>query len=171
MTYAVALAFFTPALAQKNSGSKQDSARKARMEELKQYRHDLFVKKLKLTETEEAGFFPIYDEYQLKLREAKRSFRKKWKEKKPEDLTEEEAKVFLEDAIAARENEVELFKTYSEKLKAVIPVKKIVVLPHVEKEVQRELIEKFKGMKPPRGAGHGPRPKHGPPPPPPGDEE
>jgi hypothetical protein len=127
-----------------------DSSKKARFEELKKTRRELFIKKLELTDDESKGFFPIYDEYQLKLRQARKSFREKWRGKKPEDLSEEEASLYLRDAIDLRSKELELFKTYSEKLKTVIPVKKVVQLPRVEKEVQRELIGKAH-----EGKGHG----------------
>ena len=110
----------------------------------------------------------------MKLKEARKAFKKKWKDKKPEDLTEDEANLFLADAIALRKTEVDLFSTYSEKLKTAIPVKKIVILPRVEKEVQHELIKKAGGKGPggknpgkkgkPGGPG-GPPPHHGPPPP------
>lgn len=167
------MVLLSPAYLAAQPGKKPlDSAQRAKMEELKKLRHDMYVKKLSLTETEEKGFFPIYDEYQLKLRESRREFRKKWKDKKPEDLSEEEATQYLSDAIALREKEVELFKTYSEKLKTVLPVKKIVILPRVEKEIQKELIGKFKDGRPPKN-GKG-KHKQGPPPPgppPPPDED
>ncbi|MBS3913512.1 MAG: hypothetical protein KG003_03375 [Bacteroidetes bacterium] len=150
-----------------------DSTRKAKMEELKKTRRELFIKKLSLTDEESKKFFPIYDEYQLKLRTERRAFKDKWKGKKPEDLTEEEANVYLKDAIDLRSKELELFKTYSEKLKTVIPVKKVVMLPRVEKEIQHELIGKARDGKGPGGKRKGPPRggQHGPPPPPPPEGE
>jgi len=131
----------------------RDSMRKAKVEELKKLRKDLYTQKLALTKEESEKFFPIFDEYELKLREARKEFKLKWKDKKPEDLTEEEAKQYLTDATKMREKEVELFKTYSEKLKTAIPAKKIVLLPKIAKEVQKELIAKAREMK---GQGGGP---------------
>lgn len=139
-----------------------DSLRKAKIEELKKLRHDLYVQKLNLTATEAEKFFPIFDEYEMKQREAKKAFKQKWKDKKPEDLSEEEAAQYLTDATKLREKELELFKTYSEKLKAVIPAKKIVILPRVTKEVQQELIRKARELgKGPAGQGgrRGPGPR------------
>lgn len=164
------------AAAQSNKAQK-DSIKKVHIEELKKLRKDLFTKKLELTEKEADAFFPIYDEYQTKLREAKKAFRNKWKDKKPEDLTETEADGFLKDAIALREKELELYKTYSEKLKTAIPLKKLVLLHRVEKEVQHELMEKareWRKDKPgkPQGGKGKKKGKHpGPPPGPPPMEE
>ena len=116
-SYCILLAItFSSAVFAQGNKKIEDSARIAKMEEMKQLRHDLFVKKLSLTDAESKAFFPIYDEYQLKLRDARKEFRKKWKGKKPEELSETEADEYLSDAIAMREKEVALFKTYSEKL-------------------------------------------------------
>lgn len=141
-----------------------DSLKQAKIEELKKYRRDLYIQKLALTPKEAEGFFPIYDEYEQKLREVKKEFKKKWKDKTPESMTEAEATAYLQDATKLREKELELFKTYSERLKAVIPAKKIILIPHVSKEVHRELLMKAREMKGgqggyrrgPGGPGHGP---------------
>jgi hypothetical protein len=133
-----------------------DSSRKAQIEQLKKLRKDLFVQKLALTPTESDKFFPIYDEYQLKVKTIKKEFRQKWNGRKPEELSEQEAQQYLNDALKMRSAELDLFKTYSEKLKTAIPVKKIVILPRVEKEVQRELISKAREMKGKGNAGPGP---------------
>lgn len=129
------MAFFAPnfAVAQK------DSIKRARAEELIKKRKELWTTKLSLTETEAKNFFPLVDEYQLKLRAARQEFRKKWKGKKPEDLTETEASTYLDDALKLRETELNLFKTYSAKFRTVIPAKKVVRIPKVEKEIEKEL--------------------------------
>lgn len=124
-----------------------DSTRKAKMEELKKLRRDLFTRKLGLTAEEATKFFPIYDEYQLKLKMAKKEFRKKWNSKKPEEMSEEEAGAYLNEAVKLRETELNLFKTYTEKLKGIIPNRKILKLPKVEREVQGEIIKKARDIK------------------------
>lgn len=133
--------------------AQSDSSRKAGLEVLKQKRKELWIAKLSLTETEAKNFFPIMDEYQLKLRTAKQEFRKKWKGKKPEDLTETEASSYLDDALKLRETELELFKTYSAKLRTVIPAKKVVKVPKVEKEIERELKVILREMRKKKGKG------------------
>ena len=52
--------------------AKKDSLRASKVEELRKFRETLFVEQLTLSEAERVKFFPIYDEYQLKLRDAKR---------------------------------------------------------------------------------------------------
>lgn len=130
-----------------SAGTPPDSTRKAKMEELKKLRRELYFKKLSLTEQEAARFFPIWDEFELKQRQAKKEFRDKWKGRKPEELSEQEAEAYLNDALKLRETELQLFRTYSERLKPVLPATKIIKLIRVQKEVQRELMEKMREMK------------------------
>lgn len=130
-----------------SAGTPPDSSRKAKLEELKKLRRELYVKKLALTEQEAVKFFPIWDEFELKQRQAKKEFRDKWKGRKPEDLSEQDAEAYLNDALKLRETELQLFRTYTEKLKPVLPATKILKLNRVQKEVQRELMEKMRELK------------------------
>lgn len=82
-------------------------------------------------------FFAVYDEYQLKLREAKRSFRTKWEGKKPNELSEAEAELYFKDAIALRKLEVQLMETYTVKLKPIIGMNRAIQLPRIEREVKK----------------------------------
>jgi hypothetical protein len=135
---------------------RRDSLRAAKVEELRKFRETLFVERLSLTESEKVKFFTIYDEYQLKLRDAKRVFRSKWEGKRPADLTDAEAELYFKDAIALRKLEVQLMETYTVKLKPVIGMQRAVQLPKIEREVKKELITKARSMrkkKKPAGEG------------------
>jgi len=159
-----------------------DSARKAKMEAMKKVRRDLFVQKLSLSEDQAQKFFPIMNEFEQKQRELKKPFRDKWGGKKPEDLTDAEAETYLNDAHKMREDELKLAKTYGDKLKPIIGAKKVLMLKRVQREVQMEMVRKFREMRgkgDPGGPGgpggrggrgaHRPGGKHGPSPPPPDD--
>lgn len=159
-----------------------DSARKAKMEAMKKVRRDLYVQKLSLSEDQAQKFFPIMKEFEQKQRELKKPFRDKWGGKKPEDLTDAEAETYLNDAHKMREDELKLAKTYGDKLKPIIGAKKVLMLKRVQREVQMEMVRKFREMRgkgDPGGPGgpggrggrgaHRPGGKHGPSPPPPDD--
>lgn len=126
---------------------RKDSLRAVKVEELRKFREGLFVERLALNEVEKVKFFIVYDEYQLKLREAKRGFRDKWEGKKPADLTEAEAELYFKDAIALRKLEVQLMETYTVKLKPIIGMKRAVQLPRIEREVKKDLIAKARSMR------------------------
>ena len=124
-----------------------DSAREAQIDALKDYREALFVEKLKLSAVESKDFFPIYDLYMSELKKAKKVFRNKWKKSTVEALTEAEALEYYNDAIALQQKEIDLFKDACEKLKLVIPMKKIVLISKSEREIRIKLIEKADKMK------------------------
>ena len=93
-----------------------DTSDVSKIDALKEYREELFKSKLPLSDKEAKAFFPIYDQYQLELRNSKREFRKKWYKKDMENLSESEAREYLNDAIALQQKEVELLKNYSNKM-------------------------------------------------------
>ncbi|MFM1763808.1 MAG: hypothetical protein RLZZ512_1598 [Bacteroidota bacterium] len=139
---------------------RKDSLRAAKVEELRKFRETLFVERLSLNDAEKVKFFVVYDEYQLKLREAKRGFRNKWEGKKPNELTDAEAELYFKDAIALRKLEVQLMETYTVKLKPIIGMNRAVQLPRIEREVKKELITKARSMrKKKKGAAEGGEPR------------
>lgn len=137
---------FIPMIA-KSQGGKKDSLKQAKIEELKQLRRELYTSKLALTKEESEKFFPIMEQYQDKKRGLNKEFRKKWKGKDPDGLTEAEAAQYLSDMITLREKELALFKSYVSSLTGILPAKKLVKLHKVEKEVNKELIRTMKEWK------------------------
>lgn len=145
ITLCLLMLFAVKASAQNEA--KKDSLRASKVEELRKFRETLFVEQLTLSEAEKVKFFPIYDEYQLKLRDAKRGFREKWNDKRPSELSETEAEQYFKDAVALRKLEVQLLETYTIKLKPVIGMKRAVQLPRIEREVKKEMIAKARSMR------------------------
>jgi hypothetical protein len=127
-----------------------DSSSVKKVSEVVSYRVNLFKKKLKLTEAEANQFFPIYDAYISDLTKSKKIFRNKWKKKPLETLSEVEASEYFNDALILQQNEVDLFKNCSDKLKSVIPMTKIIRLASAEREVRLKLIEKANEVKLPK---------------------
>lgn len=135
--------------------AKRDSLKASKVAELRKFREDLFVERLKLTAEEKPKFFAIYDEYQLKLKEAKSAFRKKWAGKKPEELNDAEAQQYFQEALALRRQEVDLLQTYGKRLEPVIGMNRVIILPQVEREIKKELITKARTMRKKKGQGNG----------------
>ncbi len=109
ITLCLLMLFAVKATAQNEA--KKDSLRASKVEELRKFRETLFVEQLTLNDAEKLKFFPIYDEYQLKLRDAKRGFRDKWNDKRPSELSETEAEQYFKEAVALRKLEVQLLET------------------------------------------------------------
>ncbi len=151
-----------------------DTSDVSKIDALKDYREELFKSKLPLSDKEAKAFFPIYDQYQLELRNSKREFRKKWYKRDMENLSETEAREYLNDAIALQQKEVELLRNYSNKMGEVIPMTKVIKVKRVEREIRELLIDKANDMDL-RKSGRRPKGKHPrghrPPPPPPMEGE
>ncbi len=127
-------------------GHPMEMDEEAKLDELKDYREELFKQKLKLTEAESKAFFPIFDEYQLELRKSKRAFRKKWYPKNIDDLNDTEATEYFNDAVALQQNEIDLLKKYSNKISEVIGMNRVVKLPRVQREIRTLLVMKADEM-------------------------
>jgi hypothetical protein len=137
-------------MSQKGQGQKKEDkgAKHEKMKVLfKQYLND----KLALTETEKKGFWPIFEEYKKKEKELKDSFRKKYKPNSIPFMDDKQAEAYLNDFFQLNETINQLFRETTVKLKKVIPIKKVAMIPHTEREFKKELLKKMreKGQAPP----------------------
>lgn len=98
---------------------------------------------VELTSTEAEKFWPVYNEYNDKLKAVKRNLRQSYR-KKPSELTEPEAEELYQLELQSRIAETELYKQYSEKIKAIIGVKKFVKLRVAEEKFKQEVIKTIK---------------------------
>jgi hypothetical protein len=155
---------FTFGLAQntfaKNRDEQTDKGdKKAKIEEL---RKKYFNEKLALSETEQKAFWPLYKEYKEKEKALRDSFRAKYKPNDVIFMDDKQAEAFLNASIKLNEDQNNLFKEYVERFKKVISVKKVAMLPMVEREFKREILKKAREHH---------RPDDQNPPPPPKEEE
>lgn len=102
--------------------------------------------KVNFTTTEGQQFWPLYNEYNDKLENARKSFRQQYiKEKDYTAATDKEAEAYLNAELALKQKEYELYKEYFEKFKKILPVKKVALLRRAEEEFKKELIKNIKG--------------------------
>lgn len=128
------------------------------VQELQDFRRQEFSQRLSLTATESEAFFPIYDQSQLELRQARMQFRKKWGQRELGTLTEEEAKAYYADALAVKQKELDIHAIYTPKLVPIIGYKRVILLPQTERDVRAQLLKKARGMDlPPGPEGRPPR--------------
>jgi hypothetical protein len=100
-------------------------------------------KKLELTASEAEKFWPVYNEYNDKVKAIRKNLRQSYR-KKSEPLTEKEAEELYYLDLQSKQMETDIHKQYSEKIKAIIGVKKIVKLRLAEEEFKREMINSIK---------------------------
>ena len=86
-----------------------------------------------------------------KEKELKDSFRKKYKPNSIPFMDDKQAEAYLNDFFQLNENINQLYKETTIKLKKVIPVKKVAMIPHTDREFKKELLKKMreKGQAPP----------------------
>jgi hypothetical protein len=143
-----------PLMSQSSKAGKQSKAQKK--EKINELRKKYFNEKLSLSEAEQKGFWPLYTEYKQKEKALRDSFRSKYKPNDVIFMDDKQAEEFLNATIKLNEDQNNLFKEYIGKFKKVISVKKVAMLPLVEKEFKKEILKKARVH---HGPGHdGPAP-------------
>ena len=133
------LALHITAVAQHHPNPKSEQ-QKEKIESLK---IAYITKELSLTPEEAQVFWPVYNEYQSKQETLRKEFRQKFKH--PLNFeTDKEAEDFLAADIKFRQDEMELIKTYYEKMKKVLPIKKVAKLRHAEESFRQEILKQLK---------------------------
>jgi hypothetical protein len=100
--------------------------------------------KIKLTPAEGQSFWPLYNEYNDKVKSLRKSFRQQYGAT-ADFKTDKDAEDFLNAELKLRQNEVDLQKEYIEKFKKVLGAKKTAMLRKAEEEFKREIIKTIKG--------------------------
>lgn len=131
------LLFFTCQLIAQDDAIDMD-----KFEELRDYRNSLMKEELNLTDQESVEFFKLYNSYVKELRIERKKFRRKWFPKDIDNLSETEAKQYLEEAIGLQQFEVDLLKKYSTDMAPKIGYSKVILVKKAERSVNRKLIEK-----------------------------
>lgn len=108
------------------------------------------AKKLDLTVEESQQFWPVYNEYEA----ARKSIKKEQKRRRPnQDMSEAEAEAFVMQSLETEQKLLDLKKSYFQKFKKVVSVKKIARLQQVEREFRKELLERVRQRREQRGGG------------------
>ncbi len=109
-------------------GDKQDKIEALRVA--------FITKELNLTSDESQKFWPVYNEYQDKMKVA----RKELKQKQGNLAGDKECQEYLDAELLFKQREVGLYKEYYEKFKKALPVKKVAHLRMAEDKFKEELI-------------------------------
>ncbi len=105
------------------------------------------TKEINLSTTEAQSFWPLYNEYNDKVKSLRKNFRAN-NDSKEEFANDKEAEDFLNAELKLKQNEVDLRKEYTEKFKKIIGVKKTAQLRKAEDKFLRIVINTAKGNGP-----------------------
>lgn len=125
----------------------QPDPKKQALEQLRQIRKQMLTEKLALTEEEQKNFLPVYEAFKEEDRLLIAAFRQKYKKNAIIYMTDEQAKVYLDDLIKLKDAQWLLQKNYYTKFLAVLPAKKVAMLSQVEKEIQLAIKLKMRQIK------------------------
>ncbi len=132
---------FTGSLTAQDDPSRFQNA----MEKMKAERVSFLTDKLQLTVEEAEKFWPLYNEYLSKREEMMWGKREKMHRKfDPDQLTDEEMNKMLNDMLDQEVQLAQLKKDYFEKLKIVIPVRKVLKLHRVEQEFMNHMLNQIR---------------------------
>jgi hypothetical protein len=110
-------------------------------EKIEALRVAFITQQLNLTPDESQKFWPVYNEYQDKIKAARREFRMI-----PNNFTtDKEAQDFLDGELLLKQRELSLYKEYYEKFKKILPLKKVAQLRQAEEEFKKALLQQLKG--------------------------
>ena len=137
---------------------QQDKTSKSqKKEKINELRKKFFNEKLSLSEAEQKGFWPLYTEYKQKEKALRDSFRNKYKPNDVIFMDDRQAEEFLNATIQLNDEQNSLFKEYIGKFKKVISVKKVAMLPLVEREFKKNIMKKaWEHKRPGEKSGPGP---------------
>jgi hypothetical protein len=119
-------------------------AQPAEKDKVEALRVSFITKEISLTPSEGQSFWPLYNEYNDKIRALRKTFKMNYG-KKTNFSSDSEAEDFLNAEIKLKQNEVDLQKEYTEKFKKVLGAKKTALLRKAEDAFKRKLIETIKG--------------------------
>jgi len=120
-----------------------------RHEKMEAQKIAFLTKELELTPDEAKVFWPVYNEYDAKRMEMRKSFRNDKMDKDEfAKLTEKEAVQLLDNQIIEAQKLLDLRKEYHAKFKAVLPAVKVLKLYDTEREFQKMLIDRIKQNRP-----------------------
>lgn len=116
-----------------------------RREKIEAMKVAFLTQQLDLSSREAQQFWPVYNEYQDKLEALRQQRRKDRKASTSDALSDKDAEALLDQELAFRQQEIDLQKTYYQRFKGVLTVRKTLKLMRSEEEFKRVLLEQIKG--------------------------
>lgn len=121
----------------------QEDGKQKRKERIEAFKIAFLTRKMGLTSEESQKFWPVYNDFDKKLKELENSVAtlKDFNEKKIEGMSdkavEDALKLFLDNA----QKNLDLRKKYHEELKKILPVKKVALYYLAERDFKKELVK------------------------------
>lgn len=119
-------------------------AQAGKQDKIEALKVSFITEKINLTPGEAQSFWPLYNEYNDKIKFARKNFRQQYGAV-ADFKTDKEAEDYLAAELKLRQTEVDLQKEYFEKFKKILGAKKTGLLRKAEEEFKKEIIKTIKG--------------------------
>jgi len=121
----------------------QEKMKREKSEEMKAQRKKFFEKELQFSEAESKAFWPIFESHQEEMKQIK----DRKNRVKLELMSDAEAEAHLNEHFEREEKILASRKKLVQSLKGKIGVRKIALLPQVERKFKKELLRYYRGKK------------------------
>lgn len=115
-------------------------------EKIKAYKVTFFTEELELTAEESEGFLPIFNEYEEKIYTLKKEYRPN-KQPNLDNTNEADIQAMIDKHFEFKQKELDLKKEYANKCSKVIPLRKVLIINHLEHEFRRKIVKEYKRRK------------------------
>jgi hypothetical protein len=113
-------------------------------ERVKALRAEVYTRVLNLTSEEAEKFWPIFNEYST----SRENLQKQLKSEADLDgMTDEEVEEYVKKHFEIRQKELDLEKDLVQKLRKVLPIRKIAKLPQAEREFRESLLKRLQELR------------------------
>ena len=133
---------------EKRNEDKRRSGRMAqkgegRAERVQAIKIGYLTDKLQLTSSQATAFWPVYNEYQRDLRQARRAFRQKYRNADVQE-SNAEASRFIEDNLDFQEQAIAIKRKYKDRLLKVISAQQLATLYEAERDFKKLLLQQLR---------------------------
>lgn len=146
--FSIALVFIAPAVLQAQPRPERGDG-----ERVKAMRTAFITNKLQLTPEEAQQFWPLYNQFEAEQKKIRDRY---VPGKDVMSMSDAEAEKFLNSHLEMEQELLNLRKDYFQRIKKVLPVRKVAMLPRLEREFREELLENLQQIRASR-AGAGPQ--------------
>lgn len=128
-------------------------------EKVKTLRIGVYTRVMNLTSEEATAFWPVYNEYEAEREKLHKESGVLTRELRSniDDLSEKEVEEKMDRVVVLKVKEAELYESYYNRFKSVLPMKKVALLHKAEREFKRELLKQFREGRERGGGGGKPR--------------
>ncbi|HHJ11059.1 MAG TPA: hypothetical protein ENK25_09265 [Bacteroidetes bacterium] len=128
---------------------QMNAQKPSRVEQLNAQRVAFITEKLQLTPAEAQIFWPVYNEYRRKKNELEQKKIKLLRDygANKETLSDKEIEKIADQYVQIEKEETDLLLQYHEKIKKVLPVKKVMMLYRVERQFQAFLLQQLRSQR------------------------